>query len=394
MRLADDRQVDERSHSDRRLRSSHQRRSGQGLSWMRGRWVIAGASVASGLLLFLAYAAQARAMAATSESSAQALQAWDMLHGNVLLRGWTLSDVTFYTTELPEYMLVELARGLTGGVVHVAAAFTYALLVVLAGLLAAGREAGRDAGRERLVRLLVAAGIMLAPAPRPGTYLLLSAPDHTGTQVPLLTIWLILDRVRARWVPVVIGMLLAWAQIADPLVLYEGVLPLGVVCAVRMYRRRGPLAGQWYELSLTAAALGSVVAARLALALIRQAGGFTTPTLLVADPPGGGCAGRVGRGGGGPAVLPRERPDRAGAGHGLHGRTGRLPGHEQGSGQRSRRAAPSRRSPRRSRAWWPTPSRWAGAGAGGSTRLLRRDPGDRRSSAACTKRGPARRVMA
>jgi len=248
---------------------------------MRGRWVIAAASVASGLLLFLAYAAQARTMAATSESSAQALQAWDMLHGNVLLRGWTLSDVTFYTTELPEYMLVELARGLTGGVVHVAAAFTYALLVVLVGLLAAGREAGRDAGRERLVRLLVAVGIMLAPALRPGTYLLLSAPDHIGTQVPLLTTWLILDRVRARWVPVVIGMLLAWAQIADPQVLYEGVLPLAVVCAARMYRRRGPLAGQWYELSLTAAALGSVVAARIALALIRQAGGFTTRTLLV-----------------------------------------------------------------------------------------------------------------
>src|SRR5258705_2619283 len=177
-------------------------------------------------------------------------------------------------------MLVELARWLTGGVVHVAAAFTYALLVVLVGLLAAGRDAGRDAGRERVVRLLVAVGIMLAPALRPGTYLLLSAPDHTGTQVPLLTIWLIRDRVRARWVPVVIGMLLAWAEIADPLVLYEGVLPLAVVCAVRMYRRRGPLAGQWYELSLTAAALGSVVAARIALALIRHAGGVTPRALV------------------------------------------------------------------------------------------------------------------
>src|SRR5258706_7803057 len=34
-------------------------------------------------------------------------------------------------------------------------------------------------------------------------------------------------------------------------------------------------------MSMTAAALGSVVAGRLAFALIRQAGGFTTPTLLV-----------------------------------------------------------------------------------------------------------------
>ena len=35
-----------------------------------------------------------------------------MLHGNPMLRGWTVTDVSFYTTELPEYMLVEMVRGL------------------------------------------------------------------------------------------------------------------------------------------------------------------------------------------------------------------------------------------------------------------------------------------
>ena len=92
----------------------------------------------------------------------------------------------------------------------------------------------------------------------------------------LLAIWLVLDRARERWwVPVAVGAALTWALIADLLVLYEGVLPLAAVCAVRMYRRRGPLAGQWYDLSLAVAALGSAAAARLALALSRQAGGFT-----------------------------------------------------------------------------------------------------------------------
>ena len=46
------------------------------------------------------------------DGSSNVLQAWDMLHGNLLLRNWWLSDVSFYTTELPEYMLVELVRGL------------------------------------------------------------------------------------------------------------------------------------------------------------------------------------------------------------------------------------------------------------------------------------------
>jgi hypothetical protein len=246
--------------------------------WTCRRWVTTGACAAVVLGLFFAYAAQARTMAATAESSAQALQAWDMLHGNVLLRGWTLSDVTFYTTELPEYMLVELARGLTGGVVHVAAALTYVLLVVLTVVLAARRLTGR----ERLVSALVAAGIMLAPTLRPDTYLLLSAPDHIGTQAPLLLAWLVLDRPRARWQAVAVaGLLLALAQVADLLALYEGVVPLVVVCLMRAYRRRGPLREQWYELSLAGAALASVAVARLALAVIGHAGGFTARSLLV-----------------------------------------------------------------------------------------------------------------
>src|ERR1700730_18111426 len=77
-------------------------------------------------------------VAVNSDGAGNALQAWDMLHGNLLLHGWTLSDVSFYTTELPEYMLVELAIGLSANVVHVAAAATYTLVVVLAALLAKG----------------------------------------------------------------------------------------------------------------------------------------------------------------------------------------------------------------------------------------------------------------
>jgi len=279
------------------------RRSG----WLQRRWVAVAVWVAAGIVLFAAYLAQARTLGASSDSAGQALQAWDMLHGNVLLRGWSLSDVSFYTTELPEYMLVELVRGLNGDVVHVAAALSYTLLVVLAGLLAKGRATGR----EGLLRLLVAAGIMLAPALHFGTYLLLSGPDHVGTHVPLLLIWLVLDRAPARWwVPVVVAVMLAWAQVGDPLVLYEAVLPLAVVCAVRIYRRPGQqsagqqpagqqpagqqparwqpagrqparwqparrwLAGHWYELSLAVGAVASAVAARLVLTVIREAGGF------------------------------------------------------------------------------------------------------------------------
>jgi hypothetical protein len=227
--------------------------------------------VAAGLALFAAYLKQAQTIPVNSDGGSFALQAWDMLHGNVLLRGWTTADLTFYTTELPQYMLVELAHGLNADVIHIAGAMSYALMVLGAALLAKGQATGR----EGVVRMLIAGGIMLAPSLGTATATMLSSADHTGTQVPMLVIWLILDRVRERWwTPVLVAVLLAWVQVGDPLVLYEGVVPLVIVCAIRMYRRGGSAQENWYELSLSAGAVLSPVAAAVALKLIHYLGGF------------------------------------------------------------------------------------------------------------------------
>src|ERR1700724_3484625 len=209
----------------------------------------------AGLILFACYWRLSWTVAVNSDGAGNALQAWDMLHGNLLLHGWKLSDVSFYTTELPEYMLVELAIGLSANVVHVAAAATYTLVIVLAALLAKGSATGR-AG---LIRAAIAAGIMLAPEPGNGIYTLLLSPDHVGTAAPVLVAWLIVDRARPRWyVPVIIGALLACALVADVLVLYIAVAPLALVCAIRVYQeavqQRRPWASQWYPISLGAAA--------------------------------------------------------------------------------------------------------------------------------------------
>ena len=105
--------------------------------------------------------------------------------------------------------------------------------------------------------MLIAVGIMLAPQLASGVNILLSSPDHIGTAVPVMLVWLILDRARPRWyVPVIAGAFLGWAAVADMLVLYIGVLPLAVVCAIRVYRavaiERKPLASQRYEMALGA----------------------------------------------------------------------------------------------------------------------------------------------
>jgi hypothetical protein len=241
--------------------------------WLRERrrWLVPLAFAMAGASLFALFLGQARTMPTNSDGAANALQAWDMLHGNVLLRGWSLSDVSFYTTELPQYALVEALRGLNPDTVHVAAAMTYTLLVLLVAALARGRAAGT----EGLVRALLAAGIMLAPQAGDGRLVLLSSPDHTGTQVPLLLAWLVLDRARPRWwVPVAVTAILTWAQVADPITAIEGAAPLLLVCAVRMWRRRGAWRQQWFELSLAVGSIAAVALADLTLALIRHVGGF------------------------------------------------------------------------------------------------------------------------
>jgi hypothetical protein len=239
------------------------------------RWWWTGGYAVTAVILFFCYLRESGTQPVTSDPASNALQAWDMLHGNWLLHGWTLTDVSFYTTELPEYILVEAVRGLGPGVVHISAALTYTLLVVLAGLVAKGRATGR----EGIVRVLIASGIMIAPQLGQGAFILLLAPDHTGTSVPLLVTWLVLDRAPRRWyTPVVIGVLLTWAQIGDRLVLVLGVAPLVLVCAVRacqgLVRRREPVGSSWWELSLGAAALVSVALASLVVKVLTALGGY------------------------------------------------------------------------------------------------------------------------
>jgi hypothetical protein len=240
------------------------------------------------IVLWFLYLHISRTQRVESDGASNALQAWDMLHGNLLLRGWTVTDVSFLTTELPEYMLVEAVRGLSADVLHVAAALSYALLVPLAALLAKGRTTGREAW----VRMLIAGGIMLAPEPGAGVFILLFQPDHIGTQVPMLLTWLVLERAPRRWYsPVLIGLMLAWIGIADQIVYLIGVAPLVLVCAVRALRiwrgamswrdmpkriwRPDGLQMAWYEVALAVAAVLSVPVADLAVKAIHAIGGYT-----------------------------------------------------------------------------------------------------------------------
>jgi hypothetical protein len=244
---------------------------------LRGRLPLllwAGGLLLVGIGLFTLYVRQSRTAPFNSDGAAAILQAQAMLHGNPLLKGWWTSDVSFYTTELPEYMLVQLFRGVRPDVVHIAGALGYTLAVLLAALLARGRAKGR-AG---IIRALLAAGIMLAPSIIGGTEVFLENPDHAGTAVPILALLLLLDRAPERWyVPAAVCAALAWIQVGDQLALVAATAPIAAVAVVRMAIlaiRRRPLAEYRYDAMLLVAAGLSTQLARLAEALLRRLGGF------------------------------------------------------------------------------------------------------------------------
>jgi hypothetical protein len=270
--------------------------------------------------LFWAYLLQSRTEAANSDSAGMVLQGWDLLHGNLLLRGWFMADVSFYTFEIPVDGLISVIYGLRTDVVHVAAAAEYALLVLFAALLAAGSARDRRRGsREAWVRGLIAAGIMVAPGEVPGAHVLLLAPDHTAIGVPVLITLLVVDRVRPRrLLPVLatallVGLLLIWAQLDDPVAEFSGALPIALACAAplaaapirrlagRIRARRGrpapaPLtwrreaAQRGYDLALVVAAVASYGLTQLAIKEINRAGGYYLHPI-----PGGIQFGSVGK---------------------------------------------------------------------------------------------------
>src|SRR5579862_9154295 len=253
-----------------RLAARHARPAGDQTRRPAGhaRALLAGAAIAlTAVLLFVAYLLVSRTYPENSDEANILLMASDMLHGNVLLHGWYLSDVSFYTTELPQYALLERLIGLHADTAHVAAAMTYTLVVIVA-----------------------------APQLGVGVFVLLLSVGHIGTTVPLMLTWLVIDfggrdaaaRLRS-WTPIAVGLLLTWVLVADPLVLVIGIVPLIVVCAVRVAgaviaaRRSDRGSPGWlgtglrqrqYEVFLAAAAILAYGAASLVNRLLRVSGSF------------------------------------------------------------------------------------------------------------------------
>ena len=134
---------------------------------------------------------------------------------------------------------------------------------------------------------------MLAPSILGGTEVFMENPDHAGTAVPVLLLFLILGQAGGQAgrqggrrgggrlaLPAMTCLLLALAQVGDQLTLVAATVPLAAVCAHRMLQARRlkcgerRRAGALADATLLAAAVVSVGLAKLAELIIRALGGF------------------------------------------------------------------------------------------------------------------------
>ena len=221
------------------------------------------------MVLFAVLLRSSLSVPMNSDGANQALQAWDMLHGHVLLPGWIIGDASVYTFEVPLYAIIELFFGLTRMIFHLEAALVY--LIVAAFCVALASTDSR--GPARAARCAIVVAVLAAPiATQQGASILLAQPNHTGTSAFLLASFLLIDRAPGRrFTPPLLAVILCAGQLGDATVFYVAVPAILLVCVYRILAARKIRTG---DAAIALAAAASVPLELLTRAVMRHFGGY------------------------------------------------------------------------------------------------------------------------
>ena len=233
------------------------------------RWQAVAAWVAGGLVLFAFFLQISRGERVDSDGANNALQAWDLVHGHLMLHGWIIGDATFYAFELPLYGIVQLLLGMGNLAAHVGSALTYLIVAACAAALAVTSSRGP----ARAARCAVVVAVLAAPLLTvPTVYVLLEEPDHIGTSMFVLVSFLLIDRVPdRRFTAPLVCLILCAGQLSDLTVRYVAVPAVVLVCGYRALAARKLRSG---DTALVVAAIVSVPLESVLRAAMVHFGGF------------------------------------------------------------------------------------------------------------------------
>jgi hypothetical protein len=227
------------------------------------------------LVLFAFYLAVALAVPYTSDHASIFLEARSIIANNFLLKGWTLSTVSYFTTEIPFYILGILIFGNTDKVIYLVSAANYALLA----LLIISYSSITQAGRIVPARLIISTVFSLFIAYLVSTWGFLSPNHAVGFAYCLCSLYFL----RAGAAPasktrlLFSGIFLLLAFTGDTFTIYTWGIP---VCLVLFFRS---FAKEYRNvcIKLLVITLAAIAIAEGLLHLITASGGFTVPGLLI-----------------------------------------------------------------------------------------------------------------
>ncbi len=233
-----------------------------------GRWRTVAAWIGGGLALAAFSLRISLSHPVNSDGANNALQAWDMLHGNYALHNWVLGDATYYTLDLPVIAITEIFLGLHTITCYVASVLTYLIVVACAVALAVTDSRGPARAARCGVVVAVMAAPLLANVLTP-----LGQPDHTGSSAILLAAVLLIDRFCGRrFTPPLLCVLLCAGQIGDGTIRFVAVPAIVAVSVYRVLAARKIRVG---DSAIAVAAVASVPLTALVRAAMLRMGAYS-----------------------------------------------------------------------------------------------------------------------
>jgi hypothetical protein len=246
------------------------------------RFAIRAAVAALGLLALVALgtltARVAQVYPVSSDDATGVLEAASVLEGNVLLRGWTVSNVSFLATDLPFYVVGVAFKGLDAALMREVPSAVYAVAAGIAVVLAASRARFQGPAAAAVAVLLGLPAGGLAEFVTKGY-------TRVGTSIGLFLALFALSAPDGRKVSparlVCYAAALGLTLLSDAYAIVLAVSAVATVCVLAAAR------GQTYEnLGLGRVASATLLAVLLAQGaswLIRAVGGVETEPLPLRD---------------------------------------------------------------------------------------------------------------
>lgn len=219
------------------------------------------------IILFLMLYKVSTTVDLTSDFASIVLEAQSVLSGNIFLTGWSLTNISFYTTDLPFYVLFMIFTGFKHQLMNLVPTFIY-VGVILLSLYLSIRHMEKKHAPLAITTLLI---LLAFPAPFT-SQIVLVGPIHMGTILIMLVafVFLVQNGRYSSWLYALFMML---AIFGDSLAFFTGAVPVFLGYVIHLFRTSDK-SEKKKSISILLLTIISVVTAQVLLKLVDALGGF------------------------------------------------------------------------------------------------------------------------